>query len=377
MKEHRVYADHAATAPLLPEALEAMRPWLGGGAGNPSSLHSFGREARKAVEGARTLVAECIGAEPGEIFFTSGGTEANNWVLKGTTGGVIVASYEHPSVMEAAKSEQRKGRAVTLCHPKRHGTVLPECLRKAWREAGEGVGLVSVMTANNEIGTVNPIGALCAETHQRGSLFHTDAVQAVGKVELNVHTEGVDYLSASAHKFGGPKGVGFLYAKGGKAPMRLLDGGAQEGGCRAGTENVAGIVGMAAALLATCERRREEALRLDEMARQLREGLAALFPECVFAGDGTNRISGFVSVSIPGHPAEGMLHLLDLKGIAVSAGAACHAGQTGTSHVLKAIRMPRRLAECTLRITLGPENGDEDVSAILAAFRTVTRLHRR
>lgn len=371
--KNSVYADHAATTPLLPEALEAMLPWLMKGFGNPSSLHSFGREARKAVEGARSTVAECIGADPDEIFFTSGGTEANNWVVKGTEGGVVVSSYEHHSVLNAAESERQRGRPVAFAAPKMSGIIMPEKLRKAWLD---GTGLVSVMAANNEIGTLNPIDELCYETHKRKALFHTDAVQAVGKIELDVHESDFDYLSASAHKFGGPQGVGFLYAKGGKAPARLLDGGAQERESRAGTENVAGIVGMAAALQAACGRMEETAERLLGLKLKFVDGLKQLFPRCVFHGDEFGyQVPGFVSVSIPGLPAEGMLHIFDMKGIALSAGAACNSRQTAISHVLKSISLPRRLAECTLRITLGPENTEEDVQRILAVFRLLKPTH--
>ncbi|MCR4564802.1 MAG: cysteine desulfurase [Bacteroidales bacterium] len=369
-----VYADHAATTPLSPEALKTMLPWLEGGGGNPSSLHSFGREARKAIEGARATVAECLGAEPGEIFFTGGGTEANNWVVKGTGGGLLVSAYEHHSVLTAAESERQRGRPVALVAPKMVGVILSEKLRKAWLE---GTGLVSVMAANNEIGTLNPIDELCYETHKRGALFHTDAVQAVGKIELDVHESDFDYLSASAHKFGGPQGVGFLYAKGGKAPARLLDGGAQERGTRAGTENVAGIVGMAAALRTTCGRMEETADWLLGLKLMLQRGLKRLFPKCVFHGaEFGYQIPGFVSVSIPGHPAEGMLHIFDMKGIALSAGAACNSRQTEISHVLKAISVPRRLAECTLRISLGHGNTEEDIQRILDAFRIVAKTAR-
>lgn len=350
-------------------------PWLEGGFGNPSSAHSFGREARRAVEESRETIAECIGAKAEEVFFTSGGTEANNWVVKGRTGGLVVSSYEHPSVMKSAESEQCKGRAVTWCRPKVHGAVMPENLRKALREAGDGVGVVSVMAANNEIGTLNPIDALANEAHSRKALFHTDAVQAMGKVPVNVREWGVDFLSASAHKFGGPQGVGFLYARGGRAPERILDGGGQERGRRAGTENVAGVIGMAAALQAACLHLDETTARLEQLARRLRDGLAGIFPDCAFPGNQLMaQVPGFVSVSLPGHPAEGMLHILDMKGIAVSAGAACHAGKTGISHVLKAIRLPRHWAECTLRISLGESNTDSDIAAILTAFRAIRRI---
>jgi len=352
-----------------------MAPWLEGGVGNPSSAHSLGHAARKAVEDARAAIAQCIGAKVEEIFFTSGGTEANNWVIKGTTGGLLVSAYEHASMLEAAESERRMGRRLTWCHPKIHGSVMPENLRKALREAGDDVGLASVMAANNEIGTLNPVESLADEVHSRKALFHTDAVQAMGKVPVDVRDWNVDFLSASAHKFGGPQGVGFLYAREGRAPGKLLDGGGQEHGRRAGTENVAGVVGMAAALQAACAQMHNTSVRLGELANRLREGLARLFPDCVFPGGQLMaQVPGFVSVSLPGRPAEGMLHILDMKGIAVSAGAACHAGKTGISHVLKAIRLPTRLAECTLRISLGSENRAEDVDEILTAFRTIQRV---
>ncbi len=369
--KNSVYADHSATTPLLPEALDAMLPWLKEGFGNPSSLHFFGREARKAVEEARATVAKCIGAEPGEIFFTSGGTEANNWVVKGTKGGLIVSSYEHHSVLNAAESERTRGRSVAYVAPRSTGNVMPDKLRQSWRE---GTRLVSVMLANNEIGTINPVDSLCAEAHKRGALFHTDAVQAVGKMELDVHEFDFNFLSASAHKFGGPKGVGFLYAKGGKPPSPLLDGGAQESGVRAGTENVAGVVGMAAALRTTCSRMEKTAEHLNGLKWTLMEGLRRIFPECVFHGYRLGaQIPGFVSVSIPGHSAEGMLHVFDMKGIAVSAGAACNSRETEVSHVLKAISVSRRLAKATLRISLGPDNTGEDVHRILSVFKIISR----
>lgn len=367
--KNSIYADYAATTPLLPEALEAMLPWLKEGFGNPSSLHCFGREARKAVEEARATVAECIGAEAGEIFFTSGGTEANNWVVKGTEGGLLVSSYEHHSVLNAAESERSRGRSVAYVAPRLTGNVMAEKLRQAWME---GTRLVSVMFANNEIGAINPVDLLCAEAHKRGALFHTDAVQAVGKIELDVHESEFDFLSASAHKFGGPQGVGFLYAKGGKAPGSLLDGGAQERGARAGTENVAGIVGMAAALRASYGHLEREESRLNGLKWMLEAGLKRLFPACVFHGNQLGaQIPGFTSVSIPGHPAEGMLHIFAMKGIAISAGAACNSRKTEISHVLKAISVSRERAVCTLRITFGPGNTQKDVQDILKVFRVI------
>ncbi len=374
-----VYADHAATTPLQPEALEAMLPWLKDGFGNPSSLHSFGREARKAVEDARATIAECLHAEPKEIFFTSGGTEANNWVIKGSTGGLLVSAYEHHSVLNAAKTERNRGRKVKFVFPTPLGLVTPDKLQSAWPRKSVGLdddSLVSVMAVNNEIGTLNPLDELVETTHVRGALFHTDAVQAVGKIPVDVRRWDVDFLSASAHKFGGPKGIGFLYAKDGKVPARLLDGGAQECGARAGTENVAGIVGMATALHSACEWLEDDEAdeQLDYLSDGICDGIKKLFPDAVFHGrNGALRLSGFVSVSIPGHSAEGMLHIFDLKGIAVSAGAACNSKETKVSHVLKAIGLSNELASCTLRISLGWENSERDVERILDVFRIIKK----
>lgn len=388
--KNSVYADHAATTPLLPEALEAMLPWLKEGFGNPSSLHSFGREARKAVEVARLTIAECIGARPEEIFFTSGGTEADNWVIRGTEGTLVVSEYEHHAVLNAARGEARRGRKVFAVRPSRRGIVGARQLKATLdtiSRAGcqcRGIspdesprpynaGLVSIMAAQNEIGTINPVRALSAEAHSRGFLFHADAVQAIGKIPVDVRDWDVDFLSASAHKFGGPKGVGFLYSKDGKAPNRLLDGGAQESGVRAGTENVAGIVGMSAALQTSCERMEDSAATLHLLSAELAVGLCDLFPSAGVIGPSKpfERIPGFIAVAIPGHPAEGMLHILDLKGIAVSAGAACNSTETVPSHVLKAIGLTNAEARSTLRISLGPENTQVDVKRILSVFRVI------
>lgn len=391
--KNTVYADHAATTPLLPEALEAMLPWLMDGFGNPSSLHSFGRKARKAVEEARAIVAKCIGAAPEEIFFTSGGTEANNWVVKGTTGRLLVSSYEHHSVLNAARSEARRGRKAFIVQPSGHGIVgarqlkatldaisqtgLPHPVKSADSPRPNNAGLVSIMAAQNEIGTVNPVKALCAEAHSRGFLFHADAVQAVGKIPVNVREWGIDHLSASAHKFGGPKGVGLLYSKDGKTPNRLLDGGTQESGMRAGTENVAGIVGMAAALQTSFARIDESMANLRLLASELAGEICDLFPDAGVIGSPKpfERVPGFVAIAIPGHPSDGMLHILDMKGIAVSAGAACNSKETKISHVLKTIGISDKAARCTLRISLGPENTAKDVERILSAFRAIKKTN--
>ena len=364
-----IYFDHAATTPVLPEAFAAMEPFLRGSFGNPSSPHGFGREARLAVEKARSTIAACLHASTEEIFFTSGGSEANNWVLRNAGNNILVSSYEHHSILNTAIALHP---STAFIKPKMHGSVTPECLRKAWRD---GVDLVSVMTANNEIGTLNPIAELCAEAHKRNALFHTDAVQAVGHILIDVKELDIDYLSASAHKFGGPKGVGFLYAKNGKTPTPLLYGGHQENGHRASTENVAGIVGMATALRVNCERMAATTAHLTILREDLVTGLRTLFPDAQFLGEQLHsQLPGFVSVVLPGHPSEGMLHILDLKGIAVSAGAACDSRRTQISHVLKAIRLPKSLAECTLRITLGAENTSAEVQRCLAVLKQCRQI---
>lgn len=366
----KVYADHAATTPLMPEALEVMLPFLKENFGNPSSIHSWARNPREAVREARAMIAKCINAEPEEIFFTSGGTEADNWVIKGSSGRLLVSSYEHHAVLNAAASEAKRGRDVVYVRPKvgnGGGYIMPEKLSKAWED---GIGLVSVMTANNEIGTINPIHLLSEFAHKRGALFHTDAVQAVGHIPIDVQEMCVDFLSASAHKFNGPKGMGFLFIRKGVKLESLLNGGQQENGLRAGTENVASIVGMATALKMNCERMEENTEHLENLTARLRDGIDRIFPDAIYLGDGVaGQLPGFTSVSFPGHPAEGLLHMLDLKGIAVSTGAACDSKNTKISHVLKAINATNDIALSTIRITLGLENTEADVKAILAALR--------
>ena len=365
----RIYADHAATTPLMPEALEAMLPFLKEDFGNPSSLHGWSKPARRAVDGARAAIARCINAEPEEIFFTSGGTEADNWAIKGSSGALMVSAYEHHAVLNAAASEARRGRRVVYAQPNPGGDLTPDMLARAW----EGdFGLVSVMAANNEIGTVNPVGYLVRFAHGCGALFHTDAVQAVGHVPIDVKGMGVDLLSASAHKFNGPKGIGFLFVRRGVELEPIINGGQQEGGMRAGTENVASIVGMATALQMNCERMEENADRLRELTVRLREGISGICGDVVFPGEG-KQLPGFTSVAFPGCSGEGLMHMLDLKGIAVSTGAACDSKNTQISHVLKAVNATNEIARSTIRITLGPENTVADVDAILAALKRILR----
>ncbi len=374
MSKKLIYADHAATTPLMQEALEAMLPFVKDDFGNPSSLHGWAKPARKAVDEARAVIARCVNAEPEEIFFTSGGTEADNWVIKGSEGGMLVSSYEHHAVLNAAASETRRGRDVVYVRPKvgnGGGYIMPERLSKVWKEE---IGLVSIMTANNEIGTINPIHLLSDFAHKHGVLFHTDAVQAVGHIPIDVREMGVDFLSASAHKFNGPKGIGFLFIRKGVKLEPLLNGGQQENGLRAGTENVASIVGMATALKLNCDRMDKTAEHLENLTLRLRDGIDRIFPDAIYLGDGVaGQLPGFTSVSFLGHPAEGLMHMLDLKGIAVSTGAACDSKNTKISHVLKAVNATNEIARSTVRITLGPENTVADVDVILAALKRILR----
>ena len=374
MNKRFIYADHAATTPLMSEALEAMLPFMKGDFGNPSSIHSWALNPRAAVREARATIAKCINAEPEEIFFTSGGTESDNWVIKGSSGRLLVSSYEHHAILNAVASEARRGRDVVYVRPKvgnGGGYIMPERLSKAWKD---GIGLVSIMTANNEIGTINPIHLLSEFAHRYGALFHTDAVQAVGHIPIDVREMGVDLLSASAHKFNGPKGIGFLFMRKGVKLEPLLNGGQQENGFRAGTENVASIVGMATALKLNCDRMDKMAEHLENLTLRLRDGIDRIFPDAIYIGDGVaGQLPGFTSVSFPGHPAEGLVHMLDLKGIAVSTGAACDSKNTQISHVLKAVNATNEIARSTVRITLGPENTIADVDAILTALKRILR----
>ncbi len=371
MGKNRIYADHAATTQLCDAAWAAMTPFLREDFGNPSSLHSFAKTPREAVSAARVTIAACIGADPEEIVFTSGGTESDNWVIKGTDGGLLVSAYEHHAVLNAAAGESAHGREVVCVRPKVGGYLMPETLSKKWTD---GIKVVSVMTANNEIGTINPIKLLADAAHKRGALFHTDAVQAVGHIPIDVHDSGVDFLSASAHKFNGPKGIGFLYIRKGLKLRPLIHGGQQESGLRAGTENVASIVGMAAALKFNCENMEKHTEHLEDLVVHFCDGAEGLADRVLFLGASPcPQLPGFVSVSLPGHSGEGLMHMLDLKGIAVSTGAACNTKNTQISHVLKAINAPRAIAESTIRITFGPENTLADVDTILAALRQLLK----
>ena len=374
MKE-QIYADNAATTQLDRAAFDAMTPWLLDEYGNASQPYSFARKPKKALAEARETIADCIGALPEEIFFTSGGTESDNWVIKGSAfsdlrkAATITSAFEHHAVLHSCAAIEKLGYPVAYLWPDSEGYITPATLKSI---ITDNTRLVSVMYANNELGTVQPIQELCAIAHEHGALFHTDAVQVVGHIKIDVHDLGVDFLSASAHKFNGPKGIGFLYIRKGLDFSPYIDGGAQESSHRAGTENVASIVGMAAALRSNCDTllANQEHLRLLE--KKILEMLVANDVQFVRNG-GSNTLPGLLSLAFPGKEGESILHRMDLMGISISTGSACDSKNTEISHVLQTIRLDENLATGTVRISLGKYNSESDAEAISAALIKIVK----
>jgi len=375
----RIYADHNATTPLDPQVLDAMLPYLGEHFGNASSVHIYGREARAAIDDARVRLANLLGAQEGEIVFTGGGTEADNTVIFGVRPGhIVTSSIEHHAVLNACQQHPD----VTYLPVSRDCLVDPGDLKKAIRKAESarrrGVGaantvLVSVMTANNETGTVQPIKELAAISRECGVPFHTDAVQAFGKMPVNV--DNVDLLTISAHKFNGPKGAGVLYIRRGTKLDPLLYGGSHENDRRAGTENVAAIVGMAKAAELAIVKMPEEQCRLFGLSEKLAAGIIERISGVHRNGHPKHRIGNTINFSFEGCEEEGLLLGLDLEGIAVSSGSACAVGSLEPSHVLKAMGLPHELARAAVRFSFGTGNTAEDVPVILDALtRVVERL---
>lgn len=362
-----IYADNAATTRLDEDAFEAMKPFLMESYGNPSQPYSFARAPKKAVREARETIARCIGADPDEIFFTSGGTESDNWAIKGSAFAdsekrtTITSAFEHHAILNSSAAIERLGYPVTYMQPDKEGFIMGNTLK---RIITEGTGLVSVMYANNELGTIQPIAELCEIAHDHGALFHTDAVQAVGHIPMNVHEIGMDMLSASAHKFNGPKGVGFLYIRKGTNLIPHNNGGAQERGMRAGTENVAGIVGMAAALVKNCAQMEKTTHKLMEIENSLIEHLTAAGIDFIRNGASGSHLPGLLSLSFPGFEGEALLHRLDLMGICIATGAACDSKETQISHVLQAIGLDESVTRGTIRISFGRFNEITDAEAI-------------
>lgn len=369
MKQH-IYADNAATTKLDKAAFEAMTPWLLEEYGNASQPYAFARKPKKALTDARATIAECIGALPEEIYFTSGGTESDNWVIKSSAFSdpekrvTITSAFEHHAILNSCAAIERLGYPVAYMWPSNEGYITPEILKKY---ITDNTRLVSVMFANNEIGSIQSIRELCEVAHAHGAMFHTDAVQAVGHIEINVHELGADFLSASAHKFNGPKGIGFLYIRKGVELLPYADGGAQENMRRAGTENVAAIFGMAAALKANCDLMEQNQQHILNLEKQLISRLDEA--GVVYKRNGGDcNLSGLLSLSFPGKDGEAIFHRMDLMGISISTGSACDSVNTEISHTLQAIRLNEGYAEGTIRISLGKNNTEEEVEKIAAAL---------
>ena len=375
-----VYADNAATTKPSQVALNAMLPCLTDVYGNPSSLHSVGQKAAETLLAARETVAKCIGCQPREIYFTSGGSEADNQALVsaarlGAKKGkkhIISTAFEHHAVLHTLKKLEKEGFEVELLPVGEIGTVTAEQVKAAIRP---DTCLVTIMYANNEIGSILPIAEIGAVCKEAGVLFHTDAVQAAGHLHINVKEQNIDMLSLSGHKFHGPKGVGVLYARQGIILTNIIEGGAQERGKRAGTENIPGIVGMAAALQDMCSHIDENAAKVGALRDKLIAGLSKI-PHSILNGDPVNRLPGNVNFCFEGIEGESLLLLLDDKGICASSGSACTSGSLDPSHVLLAIGRPHEVAHGSLRLSLSEWNTEEEVDYMLQAIPEVVEYLR-
>ncbi len=380
MRNKTVYLDNAATTKMSKTAIDAMTPYFDEVYGNPSSLHSVGQTAAEALYSARERVAACIGAAASEITFTSGGSEADNQAIVsaarlGERKGkrhIISTAIEHHAVLHTLKKLEREGFEVTLLDVGKYGIVTADQVKEAIRE---GTCLVTVMFANNEIGTIQPIKEIGAVCREAGVLFHTDAVQAAGHLKIDVVDQNIDMLSISAHKFHGPKGVGVLYAKKGTRLTNIIEGGAQERGKRAGTENIPAIIGMAAALEDACAHIDENAKKLTAMRDKLICEISKI-PHSILNGDATHRLPGNVNFCFEGIEGESLLLLLDDKGVCASSGSACTSGSLDPSHVLLAIGRPHEIAHGSLRLSLSEENTDEEIEYTIGAVKEVVEYLR-
>ena len=376
----KLYADNAATTKMSQTAIEAMLPYMGELYGNPSSLHSVGQQANEALCDARERIAALLGCEAREITFTSGGSEADNQaILSAARIGerlgkkhIVSTAFEHHAVLHTLKKLEKEGFQITLLDVHENGIIQPWEVEQAIRP---DTCLVTVMYANNEIGTVQPIQEIGAICRERGILFHTDAVQAVGHLRIDVREQNIDMLSLAAHKFHGPKGVGVLYARKGILLTNLIEGGAQERGRRAGTENIPAIMGMAAALEEACEHLDSNAAKLMLLRDRLIAGLSEI-PHSVLNGDAKQRLPGNVSFCFEGIEGEALLLLLDDKGICASSGSACTSGSLDPSHVLLAIGRPHEIAHGSLRLSLSAENTEEEIDYIINTVAEVVAYLR-
>jgi cysteine desulfurase len=384
----RVYFDHNATTPVDPAVADAMAAILRDEFGNPSSVHHFGQQAKARVDEARTAVAALINGDPSEVVFTSGGTEADNFALRGVAEALeptgrrhlIAGAIEHEAVLNTLKALGRRGWRTTLLPVDASGVVAPAALTDA---LSDDTALVSVMHANNEIGTIQPIAELARLAHERGALFHTDAVQSVAKIPVNVQALGVDLLSLSAHKFNGPKGAGALWIKRGTRVAAILTGGRHERNRRAGTENVPGIVGLGMAAQLAARKLQSEGERLGTMRDRLEEAVLERVSGTAVNGARDRRVPNTTNVSFEGVEAESLLIGLDLEGIAVSTGSACSSGTLEPSHVLRAMGLSAHRTQNSIRISLGAGNTDEQVEVLLdklpgivSRLRSLTRVAR-
>ena len=376
----QVYADNAATTKMSQTAINAMLPYMERVYGNPSSLHSVGQEAAEALQSARETIAQCLGASPNEITFTSGGSEADNqallsaaWLgLRKGKKHIISTAFEHHAILHTLKKLEKEGFEVQLLDVGPLGNITAQQVADVIRP---DTCLVTTMYANNEIGSILPIAEIGAVCKEKGVLFHTDAVQAAGHRPIDVKAQNIDMLSLSAHKFHGPKGIGVLYARRGVPLTSLIEGGAQERGKRAGTENIPAIMGMAAALKEACEHMEANAAHVTHLRDRLIEGLSQI-PHSALNGDPVNRLPGNVSFCFEGIEGESLLLLLDSKGICASSGSACTSGSLDPSHVLLAIGRPHEVAHGSLRLSLSEWNTDEEIDHILAEVPWVVEYLR-
>ena len=376
----KIYADNAATTRMSRTAIDAMIPYMEEYYGNPSSLYEIGQRAKEALDEARETIAGLIGAEPKEIIFTSGGSEADNQALRtaaelGKKKGkkhLISTAFEHHAILHTLAKLEKEGYEVTLLPVHEDGIVRPEEVEEAIRD---NTCLVSVMAANNEIGTLQPIREIGAICRKKGVLFHTDAVQAIGQIPIDVKADNIDMLSSSAHKYHGPKGVGFLYARKGIALTNIIEGGAQERGKRAGTENVPGIMSMAAAAKEAVENLEKNASHVAPLRDRLIKGLSEI-PHSALNGDPVKRLPGNVNFCFEGIEGESLLLLLDDKGISASSGSACTSGSLDPSHVLLAIGRVHDVAHGSLRLTLGEEITEEEVDYMIESVKDVVAYLR-
>ena len=378
--EHRIYMDHAATTGTKPEVMEEMLPYFTRMYGNPSSVHSFGREARKALDLARERTAKALNGDPTEIYFTGSGTESDNWAIKGAAlanqkkgNHIITSSIEHHAVFHTCDFLEKNGFVVTCLPVDEFGLVDPEQVREAI--TGKTI-LISIMTANNEIGTIQPIKEIGSIARERNIIFHTDAVQAIGSMDIDVKDMNIDLLSLSAHKFHGPKGVGALYIRKGIKVQQLIHGGAQERNRRAGTENLPAIVGLGKAIELAVKGMPVRNARIQSLRDRLIEGIIPSVANTRLNGHAVQRLPGNVNFSFEFIEGEALLLSLDIKGIAGSSGSACTSGSLDPSHVLLAIGLSHEVAHGSLRLTLGEENTEEEVDYVLEVLPQVVQRLR-